>query len=187
MSSSSAAFRRLPRVSRSAASIDARSIWAMGIPGVTVTTLGAAPGPGGSSPPTPATSAPAGTPAGDRDRKRAAVHETTFRKALAAGVKIAFGTDMGGIPWSEPIALEFRREVALGMTPLQAITSATGKAADLLGMTGEIGVVAPGALADLTAVAGDPLADVAELGKVGFVMKGGHVHRDQLSLQATEH
>ena len=94
---------------------------------------------------------------------------------------------MGVVYRAERSDGEFRREVALGMTPLQAITSATGKAADLLGMTGEIGVVAPGALADLTAVAGDPLADVAELGKVGFVMKGGHVHRDQLSLHATEH
>jgi imidazolonepropionase-like amidohydrolase len=130
---------------------------------------------------------PAGTPAGERDRKRAAVHETTFRKALSAGVKIAFGTDMGGIPWSEPIALEFRREVALGMTPLQAITSATGKAADLLGMAGEIGVVAPGAWADLTAVAGDPLADITVLEQVGFVMKGGRVHRDHLSGSAGEH
>ena len=51
--------------------------------------------------------APAGTPAGQRDRKRASVHEQSFRKALKAGVKIVFGTDMGGIPWTEPIAQEF--------------------------------------------------------------------------------
>ena len=63
---------------------------------------------------------------------------------------------------------------------LQAITSATGKAADLLGMTGEIGVVAPGALADLTAVAGDPLADVnVTLNGVTWVMKGGQVVVDK--------
>ena len=123
---------------------------------------------------------PADTPSGARDRKRAAVHEVTFRKALVAGVKIAFGTDMGGIPWSEPIAVEFRREVALGMTPMQAIESATRHAADLLGRAGELGVVAPGALADLMAVEGDPLQDVAALERVVFVMKDGHVHRHEL-------
>jgi imidazolonepropionase-like amidohydrolase len=107
----------------------------------------------------------------------AAVHEGTFRKALAAGVKIAFGTDMGGIPWSEPIALEFRREVALGMTPMQAIESATHRAAELLGRSGRLGVVTPGALADLMAVQGDPLQDVTVLERVVFVMKDGQVHR----------
>jgi imidazolonepropionase-like amidohydrolase len=120
---------------------------------------------------------PAQTPSGARDRVRAAVHEGTFRKALAAGVKIAFGTDMGGIPWSEPIALEFRREVALGMTPMQAIESATHRAAELLGRAGQLGVVTPGALADLMAVEGDPLKDVSALEHVVFVMKDGHVHR----------
>jgi hypothetical protein len=120
---------------------------------------------------------PAGTPSGERDRVRAAVHEGTFRKALAAGVKIAFGTDIGGIPWSEPIALEFRREVALGMTPMQAIESATRRAAELLGRAGQLGVVAPGALADLIAVQGDPLEDVSVLEHVVFVMKDGKVHR----------
>ena len=120
---------------------------------------------------------PAETPSGERDRVRAAVHEGTFRKALAAGVKIAFGTDMGGIPWSEPIALEFRREVALGMTPMQAIESATHRAAELLGRAGQLGVVAPGALADLMAVQGDPLEDVSVLEHVVFVMKDGKVHR----------
>lgn len=121
---------------------------------------------------------PAGTPDGERDRVRAAVHEVTFRKALAAGVRIAFGTDMGGIPWSEPIAQEFGREVALGMTPMQAIQSATGRAAELLGRAGELGVVARGAVADLVAVDGDPLADVSRLEHVRFVMKDGRVVRD---------
>jgi imidazolonepropionase-like amidohydrolase len=120
---------------------------------------------------------PAGTPDGERDRKRAAVHEVTFRKALAAGVKIAFGTDMGGIPWSEPIAQEFSREVALGMTPMQAIQSATTRAAELLGRAGELGVVAAGAVADLVAVDGDPSADVTRLEHVRFVMKDGHILR----------
>src|SRR3989440_1581655 len=61
--------------------------------------------------------APADTPAGQRDRKRAAVHGPSFQKALKSGVKIVFGTDMGGIPWTEPIAQEFPRMVELGMSP----------------------------------------------------------------------
>ena len=117
------------------------------------------------------------TEAGKRDRKRVALHAVSFRKAQHAGVKIAFGTDVGGFKWSEPIAEEFAREVELGMTPMQAIQSATSKAADLLGKRGEIGVVAPGALADLIAVASDPLADVGVLKAVHFVMKDGVVFK----------
>jgi imidazolonepropionase-like amidohydrolase len=123
---------------------------------------------------------PADTPDGQRDRKRVSAHEVSFRKALRAGVKIAFGTDMGGIPWSEPIAQEFPREVELGMSPMQAIQSATSRAAELLGMAGRIGVVREGADADLVAVRGDPLADVARLADVAFVMKGGKVFRNAL-------
>jgi len=120
---------------------------------------------------------PPDTPSGKRDRKRVAVHGVSFRKALAAGVKIAFGTDVGGFPWSDPIAQEFARMVEFGMTPMQAIQSATSKAADLLGERGELGIVAPGAYADLVAVQGDPLRDVSELKKVRFVMKDGIVFR----------
>jgi imidazolonepropionase-like amidohydrolase len=127
--------------------------------------------------------APADTPEGQRDRKRASEHEVSFRKALKAGVKIAFGTDMGGIPWSEPIAQEFRRMVELGMTSMRAIQSATSRAAELLEMQGRIGVVAPGAYADVVAVAGDPLTDVKVLGNVEFVMKEGRVFRDDVSLR----
>ena len=101
----------------------------------------------------------------------------SFRKALHAGVKIAFGTDVGGFSWSDPIAEEFVREVELGMTPMQAIQSATSRAAELLGKHGELGVVAPGAYADLIAVSGDPLSDIGVLKKVGFVMKDGVVFR----------
>ena len=124
--------------------------------------------------------APADTPEGQRDRKRASEHEVSFRKALKAGVKIAFGTDMGGIPWSEPIAQEFPRMVEFGMTPMQAIQSATSRAAELLEMKGRIGVIAPGAYADVVAVSGDPLADIKVLGNVGFVMKDGQVFKNDL-------
>jgi imidazolonepropionase-like amidohydrolase len=120
---------------------------------------------------------PAESDAGKRDRKRAAIHEISFKKALRAGVKIAFGTDVGGFSWSEPIAQEFGREVEFGMTPMQAIQSATGRAAELLGKRGELGSVAPGAYADLIAVPGDPLQDVGILKNVEFVMKDGVVFK----------
>jgi len=118
---------------------------------------------------------PPDTPGGMRDRKRVEVHGVSFRKALRAGVRIAFGTDVGGFPWSEPIAQEFPRMIEFGMTPMQAIQAATSRAAELLGKRGELGTVAPAAYADLIAVAGDPLADVGVLQHVSFVMKGGKV------------
>ncbi|HXZ41561.1 MAG TPA: amidohydrolase family protein [Terriglobales bacterium] len=123
--------------------------------------------------------APADTPNGQRDRKRVAVHEVSFPKALHAGVKIVFGTDMGGISWSEPIAQEFSRMVDLGMSPLEAIKSATSRPAEMLDMAGEIGVIAPGAYADIVAVNGDPLHDVKILENVQFVMKDGKVFKSE--------
>jgi imidazolonepropionase-like amidohydrolase len=120
---------------------------------------------------------PPDTPGGKRDRKRVAVHGVSFQKALRAGVKIAFGTDVGGFVWSDPIAQEFGREVEFGMTPMQAIQSATSRAAELLDMSTEIGRVAPGAYADLIAVEQDPLKDVAALKSVSFVMKDGVVFK----------
>jgi len=121
--------------------------------------------------------APADTPNGQRDRLRAAVHEPSFKKALKAGVKIVFGTDMGGIPWTDPIAQEFPRMVSFGMSPMDAIQSATSRAAVMLDMEGKIGVVAPGAFADIVAVTGDPLRDIKLLESVQFVMKDGKVFR----------
>jgi imidazolonepropionase-like amidohydrolase len=105
------------------------------------------------------------------------VHEPSFKKALKAGVKIAFGTDMGGIPWTEPIAQEFPRMVEFGMTPMDAIQSATSRAAVMLDMEGKIGIVAPGAFADIIAVSGDPLRDITLLQTVQFVMKDGKIVR----------
>jgi imidazolonepropionase-like amidohydrolase len=121
--------------------------------------------------------APADTPAGQRDRLRASLHEPSFKKALAAKVKIVFGTDMGGIPWTEPIAQEFSKMVEFGMQPMDAIQSATSRASAMLDMQGKLGVVAPGALADIIAVNGDPLRDVKVLQDVQFVMKDGKVFR----------
>src|SRR5271166_3165611 len=123
--------------------------------------------------------APADTPAGQRDRLRVSVHEPSFKKAMRAGVKIAFGTDMGGIPWDEPIAQEFSRMVEFGMPAMVAIKSATSRAAALLEMDGKIGVVAPGAFADVIAVGGDPVRDIKALENVQFVMKDGKVFKSE--------
>ncbi len=123
--------------------------------------------------------APADTPAGIRDRARASLHETTFKKALNAHLKIVYGTDMGGIPWQEPEAQEFTRMVTLGMTPMDAIHSATSRAAEMLDSKGELGVLAPGAYADIIAVRGDPLKDIREFEHVTFVMKDGSVIKNE--------
>ena len=125
--------------------------------------------------------APADTPDGKRDRMRAELHGKSFNRALKAGVKIVFGTDIGGIPWSDPIAQEFARMVEFGMTPMQAIQSATAKSAELLEMQGDIGAVATGDYADIIALSGDPLKDVNALKNVGFVMKDGKVFKNELN------
>jgi imidazolonepropionase-like amidohydrolase len=122
---------------------------------------------------------PENTPEGKRDRARASVHEVSFKKAMKAGIRIAFGTDMGGIPWTEPIAQEFGLMVKFGMSPMDAIKSATSKAAELLDMQGELGVIAPGAYADIISVPGDPLANIDALKNVDFVMKDGKVFKKQ--------
>jgi imidazolonepropionase-like amidohydrolase len=102
-----------------------------------------------------------------------------FNKALKAGVKIAFGTDAGGFPWTENQAKEFSFMVQWGMTPMQAIKSATTVAAELLDMKGKLGEISAGALADIVAVKGDPLKDISVLEKVSFVMKDGKVYKHQ--------
>jgi len=122
--------------------------------------------------------AAANTPEGQRDRARAHLHETSFRKAVKANLKIVFGTDIGGIPWQDPIAAEFKWMVNLGMTPAAAIQAATSRSAEMLGSNGELGVVAEGAYADIIAVSADPLKDITELEKVKFVMKDGAVFKD---------
>jgi imidazolonepropionase-like amidohydrolase len=104
------------------------------------------------------------------------IQAKSFANCRKAGVKIVFGTDAGGFPWTEiNQAREFGYEVELGMTPLEAIRSATVNAAELLGLVGQIGVVEKGAFADLIAVPGDPLAGVDALTRVDWVMKGGQV------------
>jgi len=104
------------------------------------------------------------------------VQREGFAKCVKAGVRIAFGTDSGIYPhgWN---ARQLAYQVRWGQTPLEAIRSATRSAAELLRMDGEVGTLAPGAYADMVAVAGDPLEDVRLLEDVRFVMKGGVVLR----------
>jgi len=98
-----------------------------------------------------------------------------FNKAVKKGVKIAFGTDAGGFAWTENEAKEFSYMVRYGMTPMQAIQSATISAATLLDAANDIGSIEPGRYADIIAVKDNPLDDVTRLEHVKFVMKGGRV------------
>jgi len=98
--------------------------------------------------------------------------------AFASGVKVAFGTDAAVYPHGMN-AHEFAVMVKLGLTPLQAIQAATINAADLLGWSGKVGSLEPGAWADIVAVDGDPLKDVTTLERVKFVMKGGEVVKNE--------
>ena len=98
--------------------------------------------------------------------------------AFSSGVKVAFGTDAAVYPHGLN-AREFAVMVKLGLTPLQAIQAATINAADLLGWSGKVGILEPGAWADVIAVDGDPLKDVTTLERVKFVMKGGEVVKNE--------
>jgi imidazolonepropionase-like amidohydrolase len=105
------------------------------------------------------------------------IHAATFKRAVAAGVKIVFGTDAGGFEWTINPAKEFPLMVKYGMTPGQALRAATMTAAELLGMSDQIGSLEAGKFADIVAVPSDPMADVTQLEKVNFVMKGGQVYK----------
>jgi imidazolonepropionase-like amidohydrolase len=101
-----------------------------------------------------------------------------LHKAYKKGLKVALGSDAGSIPWSVNQAKEFEYLVKkAGFAPMDAIKAGTSVAAELLGQSASIGHLAPGMLADIVAVAGDPLQDIAVLQKVMFVMKDGQVFR----------
>jgi imidazolonepropionase-like amidohydrolase len=108
---------------------------------------------------------------------RIGVTGKSLEKAYPAGVKIAFGTD-AGVSKHGRNADEFELMVQHGMTPAAAIVAATVNAADLLGVSQDVGTLEPGKAADIIAVAGDPLRDVTTLKSVRFVMKGGVVAKD---------
>jgi imidazolonepropionase-like amidohydrolase len=109
----------------------------------------------------------------------ASVSEPNFRRAVAAGVKIAFGTGVGPFPHGTQIK-EFGYMVKFGMTPLQVLRAATIGNAQMMGWESKIGSLEKGKFADVVAVCGDPLADITELERVKFVMKGGQVLRNDL-------
>src|SRR5436309_14797363 len=110
------------------------------------------------------------------DAELGQMQRDNFRKAVAAGVKMSFGTDAGVCPYGTS-AKQFAFMVQYGMTPMQAIQAATSKAADLLGHSSELGSIKPGKYADIIAIPGDPLADIHALEDVKFVMKGGTVYK----------
>jgi len=119
----------------------------------------------------------AATPAdGARERAMLNYHAQEFKKQIAAGVPIAMGSDVGPFPHGTQ-AREFVLMVQFGMTPLAAIQAGTVNGAKLLGWEGQIGVLNAGCLADIVAVSGNPLLDIATLQKVSFVMKGGVIYR----------
>ena len=111
-----------------------------------------------------------------KNRETTDVQRARFSQAVKMGVNIAYGTDSGVYPHGQN-GRQFAYMVRYGMTPMQAIQSATIRAAELLGKDKELGSIAPGRFADLVAVDGDPLADIHILENVAHVMKGGNTVR----------
>ena len=109
-----------------------------------------------------------------KNRETTDIQREGFAKAVKMGVKIAYGTDSGVYPHGGN-AKQFAYMVRYGMTPMQAIQSATIEAAKVMGKDAELGSIAPGRFADLVAVKGDPLSDIRVLEKVEAVMKGGQL------------
>ena len=101
----------------------------------------------------------------------------TFKKAIKAGVKLAYGTDIGGYDWNLPQAKDFTYFVEWGLTPIQAIQTATTTAAELLGQVGKIGEIKAGAFADIIAIKKDPTINIKVLQNIDWVMKDGKVFK----------
>jgi imidazolonepropionase-like amidohydrolase len=112
----------------------------------------------------------------EHDRGLAESQRRNFTKALKAGVRMAFGTDAGVCPY-DVAARQFRLMVKYGMTPMEAIQSATLSAAGLIGKPELFGSIRAGKFADLVAVDGDPIADIRQLEHVSFVMKAGVIYK----------
>jgi imidazolonepropionase-like amidohydrolase len=113
----------------------------------------------------------------ERSREMMKYRNATFQRARAAGLSIGFATDAGVFPHGHN-AREFAIRTELGESEMEAIVAATGLNAVIMGWDDRIGTIEGGKLADLIAVAGDPLADITELERVTWVMKGGRVYRD---------
>ena len=123
-------------------------------------------------------------PQSERQRAREirAIGYAGFKRALAAGLPIGFGTDAAVIPHGQN-AKEFAIRVKLGEAPMAAIVSATSLNAQIMGWQDRVGSITANKLADIIAVPGDPLRDITALERVGFVMKGGVMYRDELARQ----
>lgn len=104
--------------------------------------------------------------------------EERFKKAMSLGVKLAYGTDIGGYDWKLPQAKDFEYFVQWGLDPVKAIQTATTTAADLLDKKGKIGEIIPGAFADIIAMKADPTKDIKALQDVKWVMKEGVVYKN---------
>jgi len=115
----------------------------------------------------------------DKEKMVGRLQRENFAKAVAAGVKIAFGTDAGVYPHGDN-AKQFYYMVKFGMTPAGAIRAATQSAADLIDRSADEGTVEAGKFADIIAVSANPLENVTVLEHVAFVMKGGKVYKDEL-------
>ena len=112
----------------------------------------------------------------EKETQLAQITFDSFRKAVVAGAKMSFGTDAAVCPFGTS-GKQFAFMVKYGMTPMQAIQTATINAADLLGHSNEFGSIKPGKYADIIAVTGDPLADIRLLVDVKFVMKDGKIYK----------
>jgi len=104
--------------------------------------------------------------------------QATFKKAIKMGVRLAYGTDIGGYDWGLPEAKDFTYFVDWGLTNVQAIQTATTTAAELLGMQGKIGEIKAGAFADIVALKKDPTKDITALQQIDWVMKDGKVFKN---------
>jgi len=115
----------------------------------------------------------------DKERSLGRTQRENFAKAVAAGVKVAFGTDAGVYPHGDN-AKQFHYMVQYGLSPAGAIRAATSSAADLIDRAKDVGTLEPGKYADLIAVTANPLDHVEVLEHVAFVMKGGKVYKDEV-------
>jgi imidazolonepropionase-like amidohydrolase len=122
----------------------------------------------------------------EKEKMVGRLQRENFAKAVAAGVKIAFGTDAGVYPHGDN-AKQFHYMVKYGMTPAGAIRAATSSAADLIDRAADVGTLEAGKYADLIAVTASQLERVEVLEHVAFVMKGGKVYKDELGAAKSGH
>jgi imidazolonepropionase-like amidohydrolase len=109
--------------------------------------------------------------------KQFQIGRQTLIRAMRAGVKIAFGTDIGGFDWQITPAKQMATFVAAGMTPQQAIETSTRTGAELMGISADTGLLQPGQFADIIAVSGDPLKDVTAVERVTLTIRHGAVYK----------